>query len=129
MNTQSPPVIVAVDDSQTIIAIFEATFEDCDVDFKGFQSAREALPYLTEVTPDLLILDIMMPEQDGLSFLNDLRQMPRHKETPVIILTSKDYHQDRVDSKALNAVDFLIKPIKPKELQKIIQRQLASKAS
>ena len=127
MDTQKKPVVVAVDDSQTIIAIFEATFEDCDIEFKGYCSTSAASPYLIDNTPDLLILDIMMPEQDGLSFLNELRQMPRHKDTPVVILTSKDYHQDRVDSKALNAVDFLIKPMSPKDLREMVRKHLLLK--
>ncbi len=124
MDTKKPPVVVAIDDSPTIIAIFEATFNNFPIEFKGFCSPQEALPYLTENTPELLILDIMMPVQDGLSFLDELRQMPRHKTTPVIILTSKDYHQDRVDSKALNVLGFLVKPMSPKDLRRIVSQYL-----
>lgn len=120
-------MIVAVDDSQTIIAIFNAIFADRPLIFKGYHSAKEAMPYLQENTPNLLILDIVMPEQDGISLLNELRQMPHHKKTPVIFLTSKDYQQDRLDGKALNAVDFLIKPLLPTELQAVIQKHLGLK--
>lgn len=120
-------MIVAIDDSQTIIAIFNAIFVNRPLIFKGYHSAKEAMPYLRDNTPDLLILDIIMPEQDGISLLNELRQMPHHKETPVIFLTSKDYQQDRLEGKALNAVDFLIKPLSPVELQTVIQDHLGIK--
>jgi DNA-binding response OmpR family regulator len=76
-----------------------------------FKSADAALPFLMENKPQLLFLDIIMPEKDGLTLLQELRRIPLHLDTPVIMITSKDYVQDRMVAKKLGAVEFLTKPM------------------
>lgn len=118
--TEKTPTIMVVDDSATSISLYQFSVEPLPVNFVGFTSPAEALPYLEQHQPDLVFLDIVMPGMDGLTFLQHLRGTPRHKETAVIMVTSKDYAQDRAIAKQLGALDFLIKPLRFKEIRELV---------
>lgn len=118
--TDKMPTIVVVDDSATSISVYQFSIEPLAVNFIGFKSASEALPYLQKHQPDLLFLDIIMPGMDGLNLLKELRNLAHQKDTPVIMITSKDYAQDRQVAKQLGAIDFLIKPLRFKEIREIV---------
>lgn len=122
--TETKPTVVVVDDSSTSITLYQFSVEPLPVNFVGFKSAADALPYLQENQPALLILDIIMPGMDGLSFLRRLRTLDNQKNTPVIMVTSKDYAQDRHIAKQLGALDFLIKPLRFQEVREIVCRYL-----
>ncbi|MEY3219701.1 MAG: hypothetical protein RIT27_1058 [Pseudomonadota bacterium] len=114
------PTIVVVDDSPTSIGVYRISLQKLAVHFVGFSSPAAALPYLSENAPDLLFLDIVMPGMDGLTFLKKLRDIPLQTQTPVIMVTSKDYMQDRGVAKQLGALEFMIKPIKFKEIRDLV---------
>ncbi|RKZ37173.1 MAG: hypothetical protein DRQ49_03445 [Gammaproteobacteria bacterium] len=118
--TDKMPTIMVVDDSTTSISVYQFSVEALAVNFIGFKSSAEALPYLQEHQPDLLFLDIIMPGMDGLSLLRKLRNLVHQKDTPVIMVTSKDYAQDRQVAKQLGAIDFLIKPLRFKEIRDLV---------
>jgi CheY-like chemotaxis protein len=120
--TDKRPTIVVVDDSATSISLYQFSIEPLAVNFMGFTSPIEALPYLQEHQADLLFLDIIMPGMDGLTFLRRLRKFTHQKDIPVIMVTSKDYAQDRYIAKQLGALDFVIKPLRFKEIQELVQR-------
>lgn len=122
--TKKMPTIVAIDDSITSISVYQFSVESLAVNFMSFKSSDEAIPYLQEHKLDLLFLDIIMPGMDGLSLLKHLRNMTHHKETPVIMVTSKDYAQDRYIAKQLGAVDFLIKPLRFQEIRDIVYKYI-----
>jgi len=125
--TDKMPTIVVVDDSATSISLYQFSVEPLAVNFVGFKSSAEALPYLQEHRPDLLFLDIIMPGMDGLSLLRHLRSFANQKDTPVIMVTSKDYDQDRYVAKQLGAVEFLIKPLRFKEIRELVFRHVEVK--
>lgn len=118
--TDKVPTIVVVDDSATSISLYQFSVEPLAVNFIGFKSPAEAFPYLQEHQPELLFLDIIMPGMDGLTFLRRLRALPHQKDTPVIMVTSKDYAQDRYIAKQLGALDFVIKPLRFKEIRDLV---------
>lgn len=74
---------------------------------------RQAAELLRRRPPDLVVLDLMLPEVDGLSLLADIR---RHGELPVIILTAKGDEIDRILGLELGADDYVVKPFSPREL-------------
>jgi CheY-like chemotaxis protein len=119
-ETENLPTIIVVDDSATSISLYQFSVEPLPVKFIGFKSPAEALPYLQENTPALLFLDIIMPGMDGLSFLRHLRGLQHQKTTPVIMVTSKDYAQDRYVARQLGALDFVIKPLRFKEIRELV---------
>jgi len=122
MTDDKMPTVVVVDDSTTSISLYQFSVEPLNVNFIGFKSPAEALPYLEENQPDLLFLDIIMPGMDGLTFLRRLRTLDNHKDTSVVMVTSKDYAQDRYIAKQLGALDFLIKPLRFKEVRDLVYK-------
>ncbi|MDM8546277.1 response regulator [Candidatus Venteria ishoeyi] len=125
--TEKMPIIVVVDDSTTSISLYQFSLEPLGIHFQGFTSPLDALPYLAEHTPDLIFLDIIMPGMDGLTFLQKLRDFSHQKTTPVVMVTSKDYAQDRYIAKQLGALDFLIKPLRFKEIRALVYQHATRK--
>ena len=123
MSKQKQTVVV-VDDNTTVRALFKRGTEDLAIDLVSHGSTAEAMAYLKDHRPDLLFLDIIMPDQDGLSFLRELRSLPLHRDTPVIMITSKDYMQDRTLAKALGALEFITKPMSIQTISDIIQQHI-----
>jgi CheY-like chemotaxis protein len=126
--TDKIPTIVVVDDSKTSRAVYEHSVKSLAVNLICFDSSTKAFEYLQAHQPDLLLLDILMPGMDGLSLLRELRKLPHEKETPVIMVTSKDYAQDRYISKQLKAKEFIIKPIRFQEIRDLICKHVAIKS-
>jgi len=124
MTDKEKPTIVVVDDSATSLSLYKFSVKPLAVDFVGFKSPAEAIPYLQEHTPDLLFLDIIMPGMDGLGLLRHIRTFSHQQNTLVIMVTSKDYQQDRIVAKQLGAIDFLIKPLRFKEIRDIVCEHL-----
>jgi DNA-binding response OmpR family regulator len=114
------PVVVGVDKSPSMRKILERSTENLDIDLTVFTSADEAWTYLQSNTPDLIILSIIMPIKDGLSLLNEIRQLPNHRQTKVIIVSSKDYAQDRIIANELGALEFIAKPMPMKTITDVI---------
>ncbi|MFQ5660899.1 MAG: two-component system response regulator [Gammaproteobacteria bacterium] len=111
MTGNTIPTIVVVDDSSTIRALFERSTEKLDVELKIFDSSEASWDYLESHKPHLIFLNIKMPGKDGLIFLKDLRGLPLHKDTSVVMISSKDYAQDRSVANQLGAVEFITKPM------------------
>ena len=118
--SDSKQTVVVVDDNATVRALFERSTENLALDLFSFDSADAAMEYLTENKPNLLFLDIIMPDKDGLTFLSELRRLPLHRDTSVIMITSKDYAQDRTVANELGALDFIIKPMPMRAITDII---------
>lgn len=116
MEKKREPSVVVIDDSVTAVKLVELALKSSGVKIVAFNSAGDAELYLEQNTPSLIILDIVMPEKDGLTFLEEIRQA-KHQQTPVIMFTSKDYYQDRKTSEELGALDFIVKPISIPELR------------
>ena len=105
--------ILVVDDEERIVSLVKAYLEQ-----EGFRVATagdgtEALIVARTETPDLIILDIMMPEMDGYEFM---RLHRREQNTPIILLTAKVNEDDKVIGLELGADDYVIKPFRPREL-------------
>ncbi len=114
------PKIVVIDDSPTSIHLYELSIEPLDVDLKSFESASKSLEYLGDNGADLVFLDVLMREKDGLTLLKKLRGMERHQNTVVVMVTSKDYHQDRHIARGLGVREYLVKPLRSQEIREII---------
>lgn len=76
----------------------------------------EVFPYVISNQPDLIVLDLMLPGQDGLSVFKRLRADSRSRTIPVIILTARAQMSDRISGLELGADDYLTKPFSPREL-------------
>jgi CheY-like chemotaxis protein len=116
--------LVVVDDSPSSILLYKVSTKKLPVNVTSFNLSAEAFSYLKKHKPDLIILDIIMPGMDGLTLLKKLRDLPSHKTTPVIIMTSKDYFQDRSIAKQLGVVDFLVKPLRFHEINELLGKYI-----
>lgn len=125
---QNKPVVVVVDDSAAVRDFFEKVTESLEIELHMFVSAADALPYLQSHQPALLFLDIIMPDKDGLTFLQELRHDSRHTDTPTIMISSKDYAQDRIAAKELGVVEFVAKPMSTKTINDLILQFTEAKA-
>ena len=114
------PKIVVIDDSPTSIHLYELSIGPLDVDLKSFESASKSLDHLGNHDADLVFLDVLMREKDGLTLLKKLRGMERHQNTVVVMVTSKDYHQDRHIARGLGVREYLVKPLRSQEIREII---------
>ena len=108
--------ILVVDDDPDILQFVRLNLEldGFEVDLAG--GGREALERASEAPPDLMLLDVMMPEIDGLSVLRRLRSDPGTSSIPVIVLTARSLAEDRVKGLDLGADDYITKPFDLEEL-------------
>lgn len=103
--------IVAVDDSGIILKMLEKLLGE-EYAYSGFSKGMRALKYLKEAQPpDLIILDIEMPEIDGYAMLDMIRKKDELKEVPVLFLTSNNGKEDVVKAIRAGVNDYIVKPI------------------
>jgi len=105
--------IMVVDDEPRLVSVVEAYLEQEGFDVATASNGQEALFAARESKPDLIILDVMMPEMDGYEFMRIHR---KEAETPIILLTAKVEEDDRVIGLELGADDYVTKPFRPREL-------------
>ena len=112
--------VVIVDDNPTSRKFFLRAIENLSVDLKTYGNTDDAIEYLKDNKPSLLFLNIIMPDKNGLTFLEELRKLPLHSDTRVIMITSKDYSQDRTIASELGALDFIVKPMSMRSITSIM---------
>ncbi|MCA9986371.1 MAG: response regulator transcription factor [Anaerolineales bacterium] len=105
--------ILVVDDEERLVSVVKAYLQQSGYRVVTANNGRQALFVAREEKPDLIILDLMMPEMDGQEFM---RLHRKERETPIIILTAKVEEDDRVIGLELGADDYVTKPFSPREL-------------
>lgn len=103
-------MIWCVDDDKTIREIEVYTLEQTGFTARGFVDGVSMLDALKTEIPELIILDIMMPELDGIEVLKRLRSEPKYKDIPVIMATAKSTEMDKIGGLNSGADDYLVKP-------------------
>ncbi len=124
MTTSTRKTIAVVDNSPTVMELFERGMQELEIELKAFDSTEEAWPYFKSNKPDLIFLNIKMPGKDGLTILKELRELPLHKDTLVVMISSKDYAQDRSIASDLGALDFITKPMPIKTIRDTVIKHL-----
>ena len=90
---------------------------------------KQAWEKINQETPDLIVSDIMMPEVDGLEFLEQIRSDSRYQNLPVVLLTAKGMTTDRIEGYTAGCDAYLPKPFDPDELEAIVKNLLAKQKS
>ncbi len=121
------PTVVIVDDSPTMQTLYERSTQKLDIELKLFKSVDESWSFLQSNKPDLLILSIILPDKNGLIFLQELRNSPEHQDTSVVMVSSKDYAQDRLVAKRLGALDFISKPMPMQTIEEVVVKYTNAK--
>ena len=105
--------ILVVDDEPRLVSLVEAYLSQEGFKVLSAGDGRDALFLARQQKPDLIVLDVMMPEMDGYEFM---RLHRKERETPIILLTAKVEADDRVLGLELGADDYVTKPFRPREL-------------
>lgn len=111
-----PQTILVIDDERDLIELVRYNLMKSGYDVIGATKAEAGLEIARLNSPDAVILDIMMPGQDGLEVCRQLRADARTARIPVIMLTAKAAEADRVVGLEMGADDYLAKPFSPREL-------------
>ena len=106
--------VLIVDDDPKLLKMLQRTLVYENLDVLTATNGLEALPIVQDATPDLIIVDWMMPKMDGLAFVQRLRD--EDNETMVLMLTARDAIENRVEGLESGADDYLVKPFAPAEL-------------
>ena len=109
-------LIFAVEDETHIQQLIKYNLESSGYRVIPFESGEDLLKEVKGTIPDLFILDIMLPGVDGLEICRQLRQNPRTKSIPIIMLTAKSEEFDKVLGLELGADDYITKPFSVREL-------------
>ena len=109
MNTEKLPVILAIDDVRSVRASFRYFLQDYDFEVIEAENGKAGLELFKRYKPDLVLLDLLMPEMDGLSVLEQITNIS--PQTPVIVISGTKAIQDVVEAIRLGASDYLLKPI------------------
>jgi DNA-binding response OmpR family regulator len=113
--------ILVVDDEKRLVSLVESYLKQEGYRAVVAYNGRDALAVAQKENPDLIILDIMMPEMNGYEFMRVHRA---EKDTPIIMLTAKVEDDDKVIGLELGADDYVTKPFKPRELMARVRNVL-----
>jgi len=113
MVTSSLKTILYVDDEDDIRTVAVMAMEIKGLQVTACQSGKEAIEICAKFTPDLLLLDVMMPEIDGPATLAKLKQFAHLAKTPVVFMTAKTQKHEVDSFKRLGAIGVITKPFDP----------------
>lgn len=117
--------IIVVDDDAMSLRRAEFILKKTPHEILTAASGDECLQILQSTPVELLILDVKMPQKDGIETLREIRSMDGFADLPVIFLTGTEDEEQKQEAEALGAKDFAIKPLKPQELLNQVEKALA----
>jgi two-component system nitrogen regulation response regulator GlnG len=117
------PTLLVVDDEPSILAAFRRAFRDAPLEVRTAESASEGLVLARTCRPDVIILDIHLPDMTGLEALGKLREVDAR--SPVIFITGKSTTDTAIEAMKLGAYEYLLKPLELAQLRQVIDKALA----
>ncbi|MFA5205160.1 MAG: response regulator [Lentisphaeria bacterium] len=126
--TQPPPKrrILVVDDQPFIAKLIEINLPREEFTVLAYRSPLAALAQADSLAPDLMILDVRMPEMTGVELCRHLRQRPHFQQTPIIILTAQGETTTENEARDAGATVFMTKPFSPRGLSAKLRELLAA---
>ncbi len=125
-SSTTRPMVLAVDDTPENLDVVNGILA-AEYDIKVAVNGNVALKIAQSLSPDLILLDIMMPEIDGYEVCRQLKANPATKDIPVIFLTAKGETADEAEGFKLGAADYILKPVNPPLLKARVKTHLALK--
>jgi pilus assembly protein CpaE len=108
--------VLLIDDEQFYFKLIRKTLKEAEYELEFAKSGVEGLAKIPSFEPELLIVDLKLPEMDGFEILERLRRDPKFSYLPVIVITSEDELSEKLRAFELGADDYLVKPFQPEEL-------------
>ena len=127
MRAGTPEVLV-VEDEPAILELISVHLHQAGYRVKGVPDAESALPLLRDRLPNLLLVDWMLPGQSGLTLAKRLREDPRTRDLPIIMVTARTDEADKVTGLETWVDDYVTKPFSPRELKARIKAVLRRRA-
>ncbi|GFK92830.1 Phosphate regulon transcriptional regulatory protein PhoB [Fundidesulfovibrio magnetotacticus] len=124
--------VLIVEDDEDILQLLEYNFQSAGFDVSTARDGLDALAKIRRRTPDLVLLDIMLPGADGFEVCKTIKRDPKTAQTPVIMLTARGEEVDRIVGLELGADDYVVKPFSPRELilrARAVLKRLAPEAA
>ena len=122
--TKEARTVLVVEDKASLTQMLQFLFLSKGLSVQVAFNGREALEKAGSIVPDLVLMDIMMPEMDGLEVLEKLKEDPSTSNIPVIMLTARKSREDIQRAKDLGAVEYITKPFKAVEVVDKVLRHL-----
>jgi len=116
--------ILLIEDDSDLFSLLKYNLEKEGFQLTGLQTGKGAIELCRQVRPDLILLDIMLPDSDGLDICKGIRRDPELAATPVIFLTARASETDRIVGLELGANDYVVKPFFVRELIARIKLQV-----
>jgi two-component system, OmpR family, response regulator VicR len=128
MTKKSPKKILCIDDEQEMIDLMRLILSGHGFEILGAVSGKEGLAIIRKDHPDLILLDLMMPEMDGWEIYQQMKADETIKDIPVIIVTAKAQSIDKVLGLHIAKVDdYIAKPFSPQDLLTSVENVLGRK--
>lgn len=108
--------VLVVDDSKTELMFLSELLKKNGFSVSTAENAEDALKRLAESVPDLILMDVVMPGQNGFQLTRSIAKDPRYSHVPIIICSSKNQETDRVWGMRQGARDYITKPVNQAEL-------------
>lgn len=121
----SPAKVLVVEDEHDIADLIRFNLERSGYAPRILSEGRHVMNEVREFRPDILLLDLMLPDVDGVEICRRLREDPDHSRLPVIMVTARGTEEDRVRGLEHGADDYIVKPFSPKELLLRVKAVLA----
>lgn len=118
------PVVLLIDDSQFVHRLLDARLRSESISLIGAENGRTGFEMAISSGPALILLDLDMPVMDGYETLRNLKEDPRTRDIPVIVLSGMNSSQDKVAAFDLGAIDFVTKPFELTELRARVRSSL-----
>ncbi len=119
--------ILVVDDEKDIVDIVKEILKHEGYEVETAFDGEEGLKKVSEVRPDLIVADVMMPRMDGYEFVQKLKEDPSVSSIPVVFLTAKDQTTDRYKGLSLGIAAYIVKLFDLDELRETVKDILAAK--
>ncbi len=123
------PLIVAIDDEKMNLELLGFIMGKSGYCFLGIQHSKDAIAILEKNKPEIIILDVVMPEMDGFQLCEQLKNNQKLKEIPIIFLTGENNTENKIKGLQMGGVDYVTKPFNEYELTARIQTHVALAAS
>ncbi len=125
--SDDPKKVVCIEDELEMIELVKLILGRSQFDVTGAVGGREGLAKIAEVKPDLVLLDLMMPEMDGWEVYQKMKASDEMRDIPVIVVTAKAQSIDRVLGLHIARVDdYITKPFGPQELLESVERVISN---
>jgi twitching motility two-component system response regulator PilG len=125
-NRQHLPIVLSVDDSAIIQTTIKRALQE-QYNVLLADRATKALEILNEQPVELLLLDLTMPDVDGLEFCRIIRQMPKFNDLPIVMVTARDGLLNKMKGHIAGTSRYLTKPFSPEELREVVHQYINSK--